>query len=336
MSLIMEVLEEAGVQIKYHGSLPNEILVCCPFCSERGESADTRFRLGINTQKGLAHCYNGGCNWTGHGDVYVARHLARVYGVRLAPQWATAQNRTTEHSSEPPAEHKTDQEPVEIGLPPGYEGFRRDSKNAAERQAREYLESRGISILQIVKHHIGYAEAGPYGYRVLFPVIGDLGKIYGCVGRSFIPTGRPKYLNTPGLKLLWGGHQRAAVGVVVEGIFDALHVEHALLRFHDHTALAQLGSAVTEAQTAQLKKFERVIVMPDFDKPGVKGAIELCKRSAACGIHTQVVIPDKLTGKDPGDLDTQEIEILLRGAVRWGTAAEMQLQLLQTEHQPVE
>ena len=40
------------------GTDPNEITICCVFCVERGFSQDTRFRLGINISKGLAHCWN--------------------------------------------------------------------------------------------------------------------------------------------------------------------------------------------------------------------------------------------------------------------------------------
>ena len=147
--------------------------------------------------------------------------------------------------------------PVGLGLPEGYETFSGDlARDPIMEKAYRYLERRGISTLQIVRHRIGYAVTGPMGWRILFPVIGEGGAIVGSVGRDFSGQQTPKYLNTPGVKHLWNGVQgSASMAVVVEGVIDGLHVEQALMRTKGMQAVGRLGSAITPNQLDQLKEF---------------------------------------------------------------------------------
>ena len=144
-----------------------------------------------------------------------------------------------------------------------------------ERKARKYLRERQVSTLQIVRHKIGYAASGAYGWRIIFPVLMENGKVCGYTGRDFTTHQKPKYLNSTGYKGLWNAQRRARTAVVVEGIMDALRVEKALLRARDAVAVARLGSIITPLQMDQLKQFEQVIIFPDQDKPGVEGAVKL-------------------------------------------------------------
>ncbi len=55
----MDLLEALRLRgISYHRQVlnPAEVYVCCPFCETRGESADKRFRLGLNMWRGFGHC----------------------------------------------------------------------------------------------------------------------------------------------------------------------------------------------------------------------------------------------------------------------------------------
>ena len=62
---LQEALEAAGIEVR-SGASAEEIWMCCPFCQERGESPDGRFRLGVNLRSGKAQCFN--CQWKGRGD----------------------------------------------------------------------------------------------------------------------------------------------------------------------------------------------------------------------------------------------------------------------------
>jgi len=55
-----ELLYRRQIAFRKSSKDPDEIMVCCPFCPENGETPDTRFRLGLNTRSGIGHCFNCG------------------------------------------------------------------------------------------------------------------------------------------------------------------------------------------------------------------------------------------------------------------------------------
>lgn len=314
---IVAVLEQAGVDMR-DGPTRSEIRVCCPFCVERGEKqADTRFRLGINIESGIAHDYN--CHWSSRAGVLgIARLLASAYRIRFVfgKRYST---KVRKQVKETPRAGKR--------LPKEYESFADGHGDTVAKRAKAYLESRGISTLQTIKHKIGFAAAGPLAWRVLFPVVDESGAIAGCVGRDFSGMQRVKYLNTKGIKLLWNAHTQGSVAVVVEGVIDALRVETALMQMRGYVALAQLGSAVTPQQLHQLQKYSKLIVFPDRDRAGVRGALGVCAAFAAHGLSTSVVVPSEMDGKDPGDMTEEEIADVIAGAVPWTDTTARRLRL---------
>lgn len=302
---IIELLEAAGVEFHY-GTGEDEINVCCPFCVDRGESSDSRFRLGINTASGAAHCFN--CDFRARTVNYTGTKLGEAFGVKF---------RTRRKPFQEFIPKKVKRAKRNTGaLPEEYEAFGRNDCDVGK-VARKYLESRGVSTLQIVRHKIGYAAVGALAWRVLFPVIDGDGKVHGCVARAIKPQMQPKYLNTPGVKVLWNAQPQYSTAVVCEGVLDALHVETALLQMRDAVAVAQLGKTVTDEQLLQLRQYQKVIVLPDYDRAGVAGAINLCTRCEAARIQVYVHIPPKMNGLDPGSLSEDDIVDAIRGAVRW-------------------
>lgn len=321
--ILTDILDAAGVEIKYRAG-STELNICCPFCPENGESADTRFRLGINTASGAASCFN--CKWKARGVMYTARQLCRIFGIKFNLRSLAAKQDETKKK-----EPKKGVSPV-AGLPAEYEDFAHEP-DAIGFKARKYLRLRGVSTLQIVKHRIGFAAAGDMAWRVLFPVVDSEGVTHGCVGRDFSGNQSPKYLNTPGMKLLWNAHRVARTAVVVEGVMDALRVEHALLQMHDSIPVARLGSTITSAQLDQLKLYERVVVLPDWDRAGVVGAIELCNRCTARGMVVLASVPDAMSGIDPGDMTENTIVELIKDAVPWTTHVERHMRLAATREE---
>lgn len=316
--IILALLDSAGAEYKFSLSDKNEITLCCPFCSQRGYSADSRYRLGINIVKGAGSCFN--CKWKARGVDNIIHQLGKVFGVKLHRLRRYEQ---PQDSAPVPAVLPVN-EAAATDLPVGYESLN-GKLDAIGKQARAYLDRRGVSLLQIVKHKIGFAAAGDMAWRVLFPVLDTGGSICGCVGRTFRQDVSPKYLNTPGTKLLWNAHRPSGIAVVVEGVLDALRVETALLQVRSATAVARLGSAITTGQLDQLKAFERIVVLPDWDRAGVEGASELCSRCYGRGIQVSVAIPKRMSGIDPGDMLPDQIIEELRNAVPWNTAAGYRL-----------
>lgn len=316
--ILQDILEAANVDIHYQTGNQHEVFICCPMpnCN------DERFRLGINVKTGAAHCF--ACEWKARGTIYTARQLCKVFNLKFNLRGQKIRERKAEVD-------KQKQEAVEPAyeLPEEFEDFTTPLDPIGKR-ARVYLRSRGVSTLQIVKHGIGFAAHGTMGWRVIFPVLDRDNVLRGCVGRDFSGTQKPKYLNTPGLKLLWNAQRHAKTAVVVEGVMDALRVEKALLQMRDVVSLARLGSAITPMQLDQLKMYERVVILPDWDRAGVHGAIELSQRCDARGIETLVAIPEAMNGSDPADMEEDFIVDLIKGSVPYSRHTEHRLRLAAT------
>jgi len=320
--LINEILESAGVTTKPSSSSDNEVTLCCPFCTERGFPVDTSYHLGINIKTALGHCFR--CDWKGRGVVYIARQLSRIYKVPFQIRHARQEDVVDAVESK-----KEKHEVVLAGLPAEYESLT-SNVDFVGRKVRDYLKSRGVSLLQIVRHRIGFAGAGSMSWRAIFPVIDSDNNIHGCVGRAVVEDVKPKYLNTPGMKILWNAGKARGVAVVVEGIMDALRVETALLQVRNMRAVARLGSAVTSAELDQLKEFDSIIVLPDWDRTGVRGATELCERATTRGIRVSVSVPEVMDGRDPGDMEEDQLVELIGDAVPWNKAAEQRMRMSKT------
>lgn len=308
--LLEEILDAAGASYRWT-SKRNEVVLCCPFCITRGLSDDTNYHLGLNISSGLAHCFR--CDWAAHSLVHSARQLARAYNVGLRLRYADLKQK-----EEDPVRRKKDKELrlMAAGLPAEYERFG-SGEDEIEAEARRFLKRRGVTQSQLVRHEIGFAGSGPLGWRVLFPVMGVDRQVYSTVGRALREDMQPKYLNTTGVKLLWGLHQSGTKGVLCEGIFDALAVERAIANQRGFIALARLGSVLTPSQIKELREFERVIVLPDKDVPGVKGASTLAAMCAEAGIKVDICVPDAMTNSDPGDMGEVELREYIASARPW-------------------
>lgn len=319
--ILPDIFERAGIAVHYSDG--DEVTICCPFCSERGETEDKRFRLGVNVRTALAHCYN--CGWKGRGVGYIGRQLCRVYGLKFG--YKQVHNRESRKQKEEKVEKITSFSLSNIG----YEKLKApwDTVGMA---VRDYLRSRGVSILQIVRHHIGYAIAGDMAWRALFPIIDAENVVHGCTGRTIRKGIEPKYLNSTGDKILWNARRKNPNAVVVEGIMDALRVETALLRTRGYDAVARLGSSITMHQMDQIREYEKVIIMPDRDRPGVKGVQELAERCDQRGVDCWVVVPARLDGADPGSMSEEEINHELANVQKWSRSTEFKLRSLAAKY----
>lgn len=312
--ILEDILDGGKVEFKRVAGKPDELKLQCPFC------LDERFIFGLNTKTGQAHCFH--CQWKSSSLLSTIRELCKALGVKYDfHQHLVKESPADEFIPEP--------EIYSIALPKEYESFLGAKPDWIGNVARRYLKNRGVEGWQLMRHDIGFAAAGQYAWRILFPVYGEDGEVYGIVGRDFSGTQSPKYLNSPGLKLLWGAHIPDQTAVVVEGALDALAVERALLNTRPKfKPVARLGTAITPAQLGQLKKFQEIVILPDSDAPGVHGAIELARQCAQEQFQVKVAVPKALDDRDPGDMSQGEVLTAVDGAVLWSQATEWRLRAL--------
>lgn len=143
--------------------------------------------------------------------------------------------------------------------------------------------------------------------RIIFPIISPQEKVIGFGGRA-LGDKKPKYLNSPESPVFHKGDHlynlnRAKKSpdrkhlVLVEGYMDVVSL--ALHGFD--TAVASLGTSLTEKQAALIKRFsEQVYLCYDGDSAGIKAARRAIEVLESGGVAPKlVVLPE---GKDPDDV----------------------------------
>jgi DNA primase len=150
-----------------------------------------------------------------------------------------------------------------------------------------HLVERGYQVEDIEQAGmISTRDSGGYydrfRHRLMFPIRDVRGRMAGFGARVLDPEGVPKYLNSPQTplfdkgRLLYGldkarqAIRRENQAVIVEGYMDVIGLHQAGFT----NAISSMGTALTEAQLRQLKRYSRRIVLAlDADAAGVQATI---------------------------------------------------------------
>lgn len=139
----------------------------------------------------------------------------------------------------------------------------------------------------------------------MFPILDSAGRNIGFGGRLLGP-GEPKYLNSSesaafskgktlyGLNWAKNDVRREDQVLVVEGYFDVVR----LMAAGVNTVVAPMGTALTDAQAAALRKLTKnVFLLYDSDKPGLQATFRSGDELLRQGMSVRVVtLPE---GEDP-------------------------------------
>lgn len=217
------------VKLKRQG---REFVGLSPFKVEKTPS------FTVNDQKGFYHCFASG----EHGDVFTflmkteglsfpeaVEQLAGEAGVPMPVQ-----------SAEQVAQEKTRDRLYDV-MNASVQFFKDCLNSSDGRDAREYLDRRGVSVAQQEKFQLGYAPGGRtvlkehllgagfhpeeleacgmvifgediavsydrFRHRIMFPIADLKGRVIAFGGRALDPTQPAKYLNSPETKLFHKGH----------------------------------------------------------------------------------------------------------------------------------
>jgi len=141
--------------------------------------------------------------------------------------------------------------------------------------------------------------------RLMFPILDSMGRNIGFGGR-ILGQGEPKYLNSPespvfskgktlyGLNWAKNDIRREDQVLVVEGYFDVVR----LMAAGATTVVAAMGTALTDAQAAALRKLTKnVFLLYDSDKAGLQATFRSGDELLRQGVAVRVVtLPE---GDDP-------------------------------------
>ncbi len=154
-------------------------------------------------------------------------------------------------------------------------------------RSRNYLVKQGHSEDDLLKAGLVVEREGGGTYdrfreRLMIPIRDGRGQVIGFGARTLDPEGVPKYLNSPKTSLfdksktLFGlDRARRAIRredqvVIVEGYMDVLQAHQAGYE----NVVAQMGTALTEAQLTQLRRYtERMVLALDPDMAGVQATL---------------------------------------------------------------
>jgi len=157
----------------------------------------------------------------------------------------------------------------------------------------------------IVKGEDGSEPRPRFRGRLMFPILDSMGRNIGFGGRLLGP-GEPKYLNSPestvfskgktlyGLNWAKNDIRREDQVLVVEGYFDVVR----LMAAGATTVVAAMGTALTDAQAAALRKLTKnVFLLYDSDKAGLQATFRSGDELLRQGVSVRVVtLPE---GDDP-------------------------------------
>lgn len=199
-------------------------------------------------------------------------------------------------------------------------------------EARAYLEGRGITEGTATTLGLLFDDGlgdprGPQPHRVLFPVRGSDGKLYGFTGRATSGDAKPKikdYFGLPKRHLILGMErwQPGRSAIIVEGLFAYARLIE--LGIEDRVNVgALLGSVMTPEKADLLRLWnEGVFLLLDNDKAGDDGIFGMLKpdgsreeEKGALALlieHVPVMIPEWPEGKDdPDQLERWEVDQML-------------------------
>jgi len=283
---------------------------CCPFHNEKTAS------FHVVPDKGFYHCF--GCGQHGNAIDFVmaieglefAQAIARLAELTGLPtplrsEGAPAVDRTLYAANEAAArwyagrlESRQGAKATEYLAARGLDratverfglGYAPDERTAL----KGALLAEGYSEAQLLEAGlIAVPESGGPGHdrfrdRVMFPIADSRGRVVGFGGRT-LGEARAKYLNTPetsafhkgellyGLPLARRAIRERGTVIVVEGYMDVI----ALAQAGFPHAVAPLGTAISEAQLAQLWQLaEEPIICLDGDAAGLQAGHRLVERA---------------------------------------------------------
>lgn len=288
-----------------------------PWTHEKGSDTKPSFGVSIHDDDtSIFNCFTcgekgpmsyfvqlmGDYTGTDYDSLIESLELDELYAAEL-PEWDTCRQLQKNQKPEPLPKHFEDlYEPME--------------------EVHPYLKERGIKEPDVIQTCRLCVDPDDQGVeRIVFPVYGLDGNLYGFTGRATSDIVQPKvkdYFGLPKKDLLLGLHN---VGpdtervIIVEGLFDYLN----LCQF-GYTALAVMHSGLTDPQAKLVREIGKpTYLMYDDDLAGRKGtkqATELLKGFVPTMLceYPEPEDDDEEAPTDPAELYRKEVVWMLSNA----------------------
>jgi DNA primase len=265
----------------------------CPFCHHHKK----KLQINLETQKW--HCWV--CDAKGkriasllkklHTDSKKIQKLYEIYGDDYVV-----------YSKE------IDEEVIELRLPNEFKSLSSEPKgiNPIYKKAKLYLESRGITISDIIKYNIGYCDGGLYNGRVIIPSYDLNNKLNYFIARSVFEEEKFKYKNPPVSKnvIIFENQINWNEPItIVEGVFDALAVRR--------NSIPILGKFIPKKliDTIYDKGVKNINIL--LDKDAQNQALTYVVQLGNQGINVRNIVPSE---KDAGEMGFTKVNEILKNS----------------------
>jgi transcription elongation factor Elf1 len=191
-----------------------------------------------------------------------------------------------------------------LSLPKEYTPFIDKPSSLMARHAIAYLKSRGVTIEDMIKYHMGYCEEGEYQNMIIIPSYDDNGSLNYFTARSFEKDPYRKYKNPSVSRNIvpfemfinWSSPL-----VLCEGPFDAIAIKR--------NAIPLLGKNI---QTNLMKKIvsskvEKIYIALDSD--AIKSSLKFCETFMNEGKEVHLL---EMDDKDPSELGFKRFTKLIQ------------------------
>ncbi len=321
----VDIAEVVGEHVPLRKAGASRLKGLCPFHKEKTPS------FTVNTSLQIFKCF--GCGAGGNAATFLMRieNIAFPEAIRKLAERAHI---PVPHSDSPEDQERRRLMQICETAATLYVKALKGSPAAAG--ARAYLERRGLPAEAVARFRLGYssgreifsasihpallARAGLAGQapdgrpfdrmrnRLVIPIMDENGKVIGFGGRTLDDNVQPKYLNGPdsplfsksrvlfALAFAKDGIRKTGKAILVEGYFDAIAA-------HTHevgNVVATLGTSLTEAHLAMMKRMARtLIIVYDADTGGNEAALRGLDLATASGF--EVMVARLPAGYDPDE-----------------------------------
>jgi len=332
---LLAVVQSRGVKLKRQGA---DFVGLCPFHEEKTPS------FHVTPSKNLFHCF--GCGAAGSVIDFVMRKYGlgkREAGLKLCAQIPGV--RRVEEPAASSAVHRAETSAIFAALVTHYH----ETLFSADRRGLDYLKSRGLGDLEMLKHfQVGFVNGGgrkllsaaqvqaakaiglvnaegneKFYLRVVVPIFDEHGQPVGLYGRAIEPVerrassvehgGAIHHLYLAGEhRAVWNGAAAAVYPdelILTESLFDGL----AIWRARKKNVIASYGAGGWTPQHAALMEkhsVRKLVIAYDQDEAGDKGVRELANDLKTVAAH-RLKWPEKI--KDACDYFQYTRELDFKG-----------------------
>ncbi len=263
----------------------------CPFCKHH------KPKLEIDPTTGFYHCWT--CEPATKG-----RNLVSLLKKVHANSSQITEMRTYFPDGKGEFQDKTYSV---VELPKEFNSLAKVSTKLSFRQAKAYINKRGISDMDIVKYNIGYCEVGKYKNSVIIPSYNKSGQLNYFISRSFEKDPARKY-NAPSC------NKNELIGfeyyinwkvpvILCEGIFDAIALKR--------NAIPLFGKTIPKSLMMKLVESDVKTVYLALDNDALKEALNYSQQLLNLGKDVYLI---ELEGKDPSDIGFENMTKYLHTA----------------------